>query len=190
MAPRKCLSSRPLDLLYFIFFLLHIPATLLLDAQAVIPSWIVPTPLKGLPRLYFDSSADPLMGGPLGFIPGHEHLWFMPFLYVETYFQLPVFFIGASKLWKGTTDVYPLLLAYGASTTVTLLPCIAVLLATPLTSPETIATGIHSVTDSQRFSLLASYLPFFFIPLLLTIDMSLRLSKLLARSEVVKDKTT
>lgn len=71
-----------------------------------------------------------------------------------------------------------LLLVYAASTTTTTLPCLSVLLATPTTSAQTIANKIVSVTTFQRSLLLSSYIPFFVIPFMMTIDMASRLSKL------------
>ena len=74
--------------------------------------------------------------------------------------------------------VYLLLLIYGASTVTTTLPCLTVLLSTPITSTQTIAAGVYSITESQRLLLLSSYLPFFLIPLFMMLDMTLRINKL------------
>ncbi|KAI6038629.1 transmembrane protein 6/97 [Pisolithus marmoratus] len=187
MAQRSPLSSRPLDLLYFLFFLIHIPATLLLDCQALYPESAVPTSIKALPRIYLDVSADPLIAGVFGHAPG-DFTWFKMFLYLEAFFQLPIFVLGAVKLWQDSPSIYPLLVIYGASTATTVLPCLTVLLLTPITSPETIAAGIHSVTSFQRILLLSSYIPFLLIPLLIAVDMAFRLSKLVKAGEAVKAK--
>ncbi|KAI0032294.1 hypothetical protein K488DRAFT_85968 [Vararia minispora EC-137] len=69
---------------------------------------------------------------------------------------------------------------YGASTATTTLACVAFVLATPTTSAATIAQGIVSITSAQRVNLLASYLPFFFVPLFMTFDMALRVQTLAA----------
>lgn len=76
-------------------------------------------------------------------------------------------------------SIYLLMLVYGASTATTTLPCLTVLLSTPITSAQTIAAGIQSITVSQRFLLLSSYLPFFLLPLFMAVDMTLRIAKLL-----------
>ncbi|KAH8980189.1 hypothetical protein EDB92DRAFT_1901417, partial [Lactarius akahatsu] len=52
MAIRTPLTSRPIDLLYFIFFVVHIPATLLIDFQAVWPKHLIPESLQLLPPWY------------------------------------------------------------------------------------------------------------------------------------------
>jgi hypothetical protein len=71
-----------------------------------------------------------------------------------------------------------LLLIYAASTTTTTLPCLSVLLTTPTTNAQTIADKVVSVTTFQRSLLLSSYIPFFVIPFIMTVDMASRMSKL------------
>lgn len=76
-------------------------------------------------------------------------------------------------------SIYVLLLIYAASTSTTTLACLAVILATPLTTAETLASNIISITTLQRFLLLSSYIPFFLIPLVMTIDMATRIQGLM-----------
>ncbi|KAG1850682.1 transmembrane protein 6/97 [Suillus subluteus] len=173
------ITSRPLDLVYFAFFLVHIPATLLIDLQALYPPSLTPYFIRALPQLYVQMSNDPLIGSVLGMSgDGQPFVWFKTFLAVEALFQLPVFVLGARGLWRDSRSIYVLLLIYAASTTTTTLPCLSVLMTTPTTSAQTITDKIVSVTTSQRFLLLSSYIPFFIIPFIMTIDMASRLSKL------------
>jgi hypothetical protein len=97
------LTSRPLDLLYVIYFLVcnltpkphlthptlkqtHIPATLLIDFQSLYPSSLTPLAIRRLPELYIQLSNDPLVGGLLGYFGDSEHLlWFKSFLLLEVY---------------------------------------------------------------------------------------------------------
>ncbi|KAG2354951.1 transmembrane protein 6/97 [Suillus spraguei] len=173
------ITSRPLDLIYFAFFLVHIPATLLIDLQALYPPSLTPYFIRALPQLYVQMSNDPLIGSVLGMLGDSKHfVWFKTFLAIEALFQLPVFVLGARGLWRDARSIYVLLLVYGASTTTTTLPCLSVLLTTPTTSAQTITDQVISVTSSQRLLLLSSYIPFFVIPLVMTVDMASRLSKL------------
>ena len=71
------------------------------------------------------------------------------------------------------------MLVYGASTATTTLPCLTVLLFTPITNAQTIAAGIQSITVFQYFLLLSSYLPFFLVPMFMAVDMAIRIAKLL-----------
>ncbi|KAG1811512.1 transmembrane protein 6/97 [Suillus subaureus] len=173
------ITSRPLDLVYFTFFLVHIPATLLIDLQALYPPSLTPYFIRGFPQLYVQMSNDPLIGSVLGMLGDSKpFVWFKTFLAVEALFQLPVFVLGARGLWRDSRSIYVLLLIYAASTTTTTLPCLSVLITTPTTSAQTITDKVLSVTTSQRFLLLSSYIPFFMIPFIMTIDMASRLSKL------------
>ncbi|KAG8220819.1 hypothetical protein J3R82DRAFT_2264 [Butyriboletus roseoflavus] len=84
MAARIPLSSRPLDLLYFTFFLIHLPASLLLDCQALYPHNLVPSFIRQLPKMYTQLSADPLISGAMGYTGDSSNfLWFKTFLFVE-----------------------------------------------------------------------------------------------------------
>ncbi|KAH9167929.1 transmembrane protein 6/97 [Lactarius sanguifluus] len=181
MAIRTPLTSRPIDLLYFIFFVVHIPATLLIDLQAVWPKHLIPESMQFLPPWYVGMSGDFLVGGSMGILGNGSGLaWFKSFLYLEALFQLPVFVIGAYGLWKDSRGIYGLLALYGASTCTTTYACIAAILEAPTTSATTIAQNVVSVTSAQRFMLLFSHAPFFVIPLFLAVDMAVRLQKLAA----------
>jgi len=179
MAAPRPLTSRPMDLCYFIFFLVHIPATLLIDCQVIWPKQFVPKLVQAIPPLYVGMSGDPLIGGAMGiFGNGSELAWFRSFIYLEALFQLPVFVLGACGLWRDSPRIYSLLALYGASTCTTTLACVAMVLDTPTTSAATIAQMVISITPEQRILLLSSYVPFFIIPLWIAVDMALRLQKL------------
>lgn len=70
---------------------------------------------------------------------------------------------------------YPWLLFYGASTTTTLIPSLATVLNAPLGE-----VGIRGVqlSQAQRLNLLGSYIPFLIIPLVMALDMTIRISKI------------
>jgi hypothetical protein len=107
-------------------------------------------------------------------------------------FQLPVFIFGMRGLWKSvkhryyssfqvlrqspadSRSIYVLLLIYAASTATTTLACLAVILTTPVVSPESVVKGAAVITPNQLVLLLSSYLPFFLVPLYMTLDMASR----------------
>ncbi|KAM5544283.1 hypothetical protein V8D89_001943 [Ganoderma adspersum] len=181
--PRTPLSCRTRDLVYFLFFAIHLPATFLIDVQALYPKAWVPSAISSLPRFYVDMSNDPLIGSAMGYFGQGQleaYAWFRSFLLLEAFFQVPVFVIGLRGLWRGTTSIYILLLIYAASTTTTTLPCLAVILSTPV-SPTPLSAGL-SVTTEQRLLLLSSYIPFFLVPLVMTFDMAFRVQKLIGSS--------
>ncbi|KAH0836533.1 transmembrane protein 6/97, partial [Lanmaoa asiatica] len=165
---------------------IHLPASLLLDCQPLYPPNIVPSFIKQLPKTYTQLSADPLISGVMGYTgESTNFLWFKTFLFVEVFFQVPVFIIGIRGLWKDSHSIYLLMLVYGASTATTTLPCLTVLLSTPTTSAQTIAAGVQSITLSQRFLLFSSYFPFFLLPFFMAVDMALRIAKLLPTGVMV-----
>jgi hypothetical protein len=97
------LTSRPLDLLYVIYFLVcnlaskphlthptlkqvHIPASLLIEFQSLYPSSLTPFAIRRLPELYIQLSNDPLVGRLFSYFGDSEHLlWFKSFLLFEVY---------------------------------------------------------------------------------------------------------
>ncbi|KAJ7587995.1 transmembrane protein 6/97, partial [Mycena floridula] len=153
------LTARPLHLVYFIFFATHIPASLLIDLQALFGA-----PFPYLIEWYISMSGDPLISGMLR---GNSDLvWFQTFLWLEMLFQVPVFFLGMWGLLKENQSIYMLLVVYGASTATTTLPCIFY-----------IVSKADKVTSFQLLTLLGSYIPFFLIPLMICVDMAYSLSR-------------
>ncbi|KAJ7254642.1 transmembrane protein 6/97 [Mycena haematopus] len=185
------LTSRPLDLVYFGFFVTHIFASLCIDFQALYPPALVPGFLRTFVKWYTLTSNDPFMMGMLG-ESKDPLIWFKSFLFIEAFFQFPTFFIAARGLLNDSKKNYVLMLVYGASTATTVWPCVLTLLAIPEPSPAALASGIATLSFDQRIMLLASYVPFFFLPLLMTVDMAFRLHDIvgetLSAREAVKIK--
>jgi hypothetical protein len=96
---------------------------------------------------------------------------------------------GARALTRADSRaIYVLLLIYGASTSTTLLPCLAVLLTAPTSTALAAGAAVPpavkaaaTLTGAQRALLLASYGPFFAVPALMTLDMARRLAVLARR---------
>src|SRR5436190_19717123 len=101
---RTPLTSRPLDFVYFVYFLVsvanhimcmaycacldvphetHIPASAVVDFQSIYPPALVPESIRKLTDAYVQFSGDPLVGGSLGVknMPGLT--WFKTFVYLE-----------------------------------------------------------------------------------------------------------
>lgn len=94
----KGLLQRPLDLLFFIYFAVHIPTTLLVDLQAFYPSSWVPDALKQCLEWYVATYKDPFMGSTT------PVYWFNSFIACELVAQLPVFILSCYGLLKSRTD--------------------------------------------------------------------------------------
>ncbi|KAL5512954.1 hypothetical protein ACEPAH_3352 [Sanghuangporus vaninii] len=193
---RLPLTSRPLDLIYFLFFLIHIPVTLLLDIQALYPHQYVPEQLRSLINWYLQWSADPVMAGVFGLNgPPALWVWFKSFLILEAIFQLPVFLVCIQALWKDSRTSYPLLLIYSASSATTTIACIATVLRTPISStpvPATLLTPFSdlpksalgttglTITPEQRTAVLSGYIPFLLVQVLMCVDIAVRVAGLVA----------
>ncbi|EAU90328.2 hypothetical protein CC1G_09010 [Coprinopsis cinerea okayama7 len=94
MAPGTPLSQRPMDLVYFLFFVSHIPFTLILDLQAVYPTWLLPedSSLRALGAFYVSMTNDPIIGGvagTFGEVTRRSMQWLLSFTYLEMYVAYP-----------------------------------------------------------------------------------------------------
>jgi hypothetical protein len=84
--------------------------------------------------------------------------------------------------WIGADDrrIYPLLIAYGASSATTTFACIAtVLYGLPATA----------LTSNETAFLLANYVPFFLLPLGMAIDLAFRLVSVVASVDTKEGRT-
>ncbi|CED85444.1 Transmembrane protein 6/97 [Phaffia rhodozyma] len=181
IANRVPLSKRPLDFIYFLFFLVHIPAALCVDLQVFYPERWVPSPLKALVAFYFQLSGDPMMRGAFNLI-GHssEFTWFKSLLGLEAVFSLPMFFIGAYGLYKNTPRVYLPLLIYAVATTTTLVPVLGVVSTIGVQPGGTVwNVGSNFIKEGHRAQLFLAHGPFAVIPFIMSVDMAYRLSALL-----------
>lgn len=184
------LKERPLDLLYLVFFAIHIPATLFMDLQAIAPPGSFPSFFQVIPSFYLKISGDPLIAGVMGLhgVPT-QFTWFRTFIVMEGLFQLPIFFLGIYMLKKNSPYVPVLLVLYGSHVTTTVAPVLTTTLATPAAVTNAIekALPFKSLNSAQLLMLMSSYVPFLAIPLLMTIDGTRRLIQLVNRNqELVK----
>ncbi|WFD06382.1 hypothetical protein MVES1_001727 [Malassezia vespertilionis] len=151
------LYRRYVDLLYFLYFAMHLFASVCIDN-------------------YLVKSADPLL--PNAWLP--QYTWFRISLLSEFVFQLPVFAIGLYAMWNSTSiriltadekRWYPLLATYGAIGCFTTMQCIA----TVLLGEERAA-----LTPANLRFLLQNYVPFMLIPGVIAVDFTLRSMRLLS----------
>ena len=85
-----------LDLLYFIYFTTHIPATLLVDTNGLFSKLFDKPPyvLTAAADYYIETYNDPLF-------VDNKKTWFSALSYTELLIQTPFFFYAAIGLWKG-----------------------------------------------------------------------------------------
>ncbi|EJU03532.1 hypothetical protein DACRYDRAFT_105690 [Dacryopinax primogenitus] len=169
------LVKRPLDLLYFVYFAFHIPITLSMAVQLFLPKESLPIKLQDFQAWYLEESGDPVLLGGFGRIgqPG-IFAWCNVYLYIETFAQLPMFFIALYGLRKASTRINALIAMYAASAVTSIVACLASIYTLPTTSDLTAKEGIISLTEKQRTMLLQSYAPMFAVATIMMLDMGWR----------------
>ncbi|OWZ40959.1 hypothetical protein LQV05_004788 [Cryptococcus neoformans] len=169
-------SGRSLDKLWFAFFAFHLPISILLDLQYLYPPSLIPSSLKSFMLWSINLTRDPILLGAVNNDPTFG--WLKCFSWLEAGFQVPCFVAGLWGLWNNDKRVYPVILAYGASTATTLLPCLHTIFTTQATPPHTTA---------EIANLLAEYVPFLLLPLGMAVDMSWRIVKIINAAEEKKN---
>ncbi|CAL1537070.1 unnamed protein product [Lymnaea stagnalis] len=152
--------ARVLDVLFFLYFFTHIPISLLVDFQALIPSKYYPQQLIEVKEWYCREFRDPLMLSP--------PIWFKSLIVCE-FFQFIFFFVAAYGFFKGAKQCKWLRLPsliYGSHVATTLIPIFTHVLFydfsnEKLPSPRNL---------NERLTLLSVYSPYLIIPILLILD--------------------
>ncbi|KAI7826702.1 transmembrane protein 6/97 [Kickxella alabastrina] len=140
-----------LDVVYFFYFVSHIPITVFSDAAPLLPADLLPGFMLELNRILTEQLSDPLM------IIGatrSDMTWFRSMLTCELVLQLPFFFYAAYALWTNNPNRHAPLLVYGAHVSTTMAPVLG-----------TLMLGDIDRTFHQRLLLLGLYLPYLLIPL-------------------------
>ncbi|NXH09478.1 SGMR2 protein, partial [Bucco capensis] len=142
--------------LFALYFLSHIPITLLIDLQALLPAGLHPASLTELLQWYAATFRDPMMLQPPE--------WFKAFIYCEAFLQLPFFPVAAYAFFKGGCKwIRTPAIIYSTHVATTLFAILAHILFHDFSSGE--PAGPRS--QQQRLTLLCVYLPYLLLPLLL-----------------------
>eukprot|EP00884_Botryococcus_braunii_P018576 jgi/Botrbrau1/5401/Bobra.182_1s0005.1 len=150
MAVVTPLYRRPADLITVIFLVLHIPITIFIDSQSVVPSSWYPELPKQVINSYLSKFKDPLLVIP-------PEPWFGSLVYLELTFQLPFFLLGIYGFAFGKKWIQKPAIVYGISTATTVVPCLAQIWLAP--GPQ------------ARIPLTLFYLPYLLMPLAIAIRM-------------------
>eukprot|EP01098_Paradermamoeba_levis_P009028 TRINITY_DN3738_c0_g1_i1.p1 TRINITY_DN3738_c0_g1~~TRINITY_DN3738_c0_g1_i1.p1 ORF type:complete len:178 (-),score=41.83 TRINITY_DN3738_c0_g1_i1:107-640(-) len=157
MSGTKSLFQRPLDLLFVIYFIIHIPITPFIDSQAVINrDW--------QPKLTFDAvdwySTD--LGDDL---MRNSPPWYQSFIWCEIFFQWPFFFFAIYAFVQGRNWIRIPAIIYGSHVTTTLIPILAEIWFSRTPHWQNLPT-------QKKAILTLIYSPFLLIPVLLTLKMA------------------
>lgn len=135
---------------FLLFFISHIPATLLIDLQAIFPH-LYPEILRDILKWYTDIFNDDLMRGP------HD-TWFKAIVGGELLMQLPFFFVAVYALMNshkvdGKGWFRSACMIYGSHTATTLIPILACHIANP------------DASSLEKILVVSIYLPYLLFPL-------------------------
>ncbi|GMM34529.1 Ema19 protein [Saccharomycopsis crataegensis] len=171
-------SSNPkLDTFYLLYFLIHIPITVLVDSALVIPpAYRLAIQTKVL-NFHISENKD--------FILLLAPSWLKVAGFVELIFQLPVFFIGIYALWNDIKKFYPLLMTYGFNASLTTLFCLYDIYIYNNGSSDLLG---FTITQSDRLKLFWVYFPTFLIPLVMFIDLTIRITKMLSNYQELQSQ--
>ncbi|CAJ0938144.1 unnamed protein product [Ranitomeya imitator] len=152
--------TRLLELLFFLYFFSHIPITLLVDLQPVLPAGWYPQQLLDVMKWYAVTFKDHLMMNPPP--------WFKSFVYCEAILQLPFFFVAAYAFLKGGCRWIRIpAIVYSSHVATTVFPILAQLLYGDF--PKT--SQVDSPSQQERLTLVSIYSPYLVIPLLILLTM-------------------
>ncbi|GCB67136.1 hypothetical protein scyTo_0005081 [Scyliorhinus torazame] len=152
--------SRLLEWVFCLYFLSHIPITLGIDLQAVLPRDWYPGALQGLLKWYAARFKDPMIMDP--------PTWFKALILCEAVLQLPFFPIAAYAFYKGSCSwIRTPAIIYSTHVATTVISILAHILFNDFT--ESTYPGPKSM--SERLSLLAIYAPYLLIPVMILITM-------------------
>ncbi|XP_027900346.1 sigma intracellular receptor 2 [Xiphophorus couchianus] len=156
------MAVRVLEIIFFFYFASHIPITLFIDLQALLPEHVYPQQLKNLLRWYAEEFKDPMVLDPPE--------WFKSFIFCEAFLQMPFFPIAAYAFLKGGCKwIRTPAIVYSTHVATTLIPILAHILfhqfpVKPHPGPQ---------TNRERWLLASIYAPYLLVPVVLLLTMLL-----------------
>lgn len=152
----KSILSRKRDLLYLVFFIIHIPVMLCVDLTPLYPISLKPQFMIDLRKWYIVTYSDQFFVSP--------PKWFELYMWLEALLHLPVSFWAIGALIRNEPKVPLVLLLFAAETVLTTLTCVADLMSWEEAS-----------TDVKK-GLAGLYLPYLGLGLFMLIDTTERIS--------------
>ncbi|XP_015736584.1 sigma intracellular receptor 2 [Coturnix japonica] len=153
-------ALRCLEAAFALYFISHIPITLLIDLQPLLPAGLYPQQLTELLTWYATTFRDPMMLQPPA--------WFKAFIYCEAALQLPFFPVAAYAFLKGGCKwIRTPAIIYSTHVATTLFAILAHILFHDFSTSE----HLGPQTLRERLILLSIYAPYLLIPLLILFTM-------------------
>ncbi|CAL1544482.1 unnamed protein product [Lymnaea stagnalis] len=159
---------RKIDYLFFVYFVMQIPTTILFDTQGVYSASLYPGWLKAVREHYLETYRDPFLAD------AWKHPWYLSICLVEHMIEIPFFFWAATCYYYGALNRPNILIPsiiYAVHTITAVLGVWAMALGAEFNQAQALAPR----NLGERLTLCSAYAPFFFIPLINVLD-SWRLS--------------
>ncbi|KAM4843917.1 sigma intracellular receptor 2 isoform 1-T1 [Thomomys bottae] len=158
VVPRRCL-----EWLLGLYFLSHIPITLFMDLQVLLPPELYPAQFRSLMSWYCKEFKDPLLQKP--------PVWFKSFVFCELLFQLPFFPFATYAFFKGGCRwIRTPAIIYSVHTMTTLIPILSSFLLEEFSKASGFK-GLKPETPRERLTLVCIYAPYLIIPIVLLLFM-------------------
>ncbi|XP_798044.2 sigma intracellular receptor 2 [Strongylocentrotus purpuratus] len=152
--------TRFLELVFFVYFVVHIPVSILFDSQGIFPREWYPDFLVTPKLQYTTQFKDVLFGDP--------PIWFQSFIYAETFFQLPFFFVAAYAFYKGNCKWIRIpAIVYSTHVATTVIPIVAEIYLSDFAH----ASFPGPSTFQERTTLVGIYAPFLVVPFIMLVTM-------------------
>ncbi|XP_061701826.1 sigma intracellular receptor 2 [Syngnathoides biaculeatus] len=153
---------RLLEKIFVFYFITHIPITLFIDFQTILPGYLYPRALKDLLKWYSRVFKDSLLL--------HPPAWFKSFIVCEAALQTPFFPIAAYAFLKGSRHwIRTPAIIYSTHVSTTLIP----ILSHIIFHDYTVESPWGPETQQERWILVTIYAPYLFVPVLLLFTMLL-----------------
>ncbi|MEW5316251.1 MAG: hypothetical protein WDW38_007632 [Sanguina aurantia] len=143
-------NSNVLHLLYVLFLVIHVPTTVLLDAQSVFPRSSFPSWAVELLDWHIKTNADHLVST--------NPPWFLALVYCEIMLQLPFFLVGAYAIYTKRSWIRIPAIIYGAHVSTTMVPILGDIFFGPQHGPHSLAlAGIYMPYLLVPFAMMMSF---------------------------------
>ncbi|GAB7326675.1 hypothetical protein MBLNU13_g10634t1 [Cladosporium sp. NU13] len=170
MATTKSIFSRKRDLVYLIFFIIHVPILFCVDLAPLYPTSLKPEFITTLREWYITTYADRFFTQPPA--------WFNMYMYMELVYHVPLSVWAIGALIRDDPRVPVHLLVYAVQTAITTATCIADYLSW------------SDYLNSQKIELGKLYVPYLALSVFMAVDMLGRLHAIVGERKVVRGKKT
>ncbi|XP_014663130.1 PREDICTED: transmembrane protein 97-like [Priapulus caudatus] len=174
-----------LDFIFVLYFASHIPVTILIDSQILLPNRLFPETLLDVVNWYSRELKDPAII--------ERPSWFLSLIGCELAFQLPFFFFALYAFWKGYSKnrwIRIPAIIYSSHVATTLVPIFAHLFFNDFTRSQVAGAGAIAgpETLTEKLILFGIYAPYFVVPMMLLCKMLFETEPLTATYE--RDRLT